>query len=57
LTLRLGSGSMVSETADGSEVEPLIFSTENVISNYLKCAPFSEWWRRRNSNPRPSISQ
>ncbi|MCX5692179.1 MAG: recombinase family protein, partial [Candidatus Omnitrophica bacterium] len=35
----------------------LIFSTENAISDYLKCAPYSSWWRRRNSNPRPSISQ
>jgi len=32
-------------------------STENAISDYLKLAPFSTWWRRRNSNPRPSISQ
>ena len=35
----------------------LIFSTENAISDYLKLAPYSSWWRRRNSNPRPSISQ
>jgi len=35
----------------------LIFSTEKAVSDYLKCAPFSSWWRRRNSNPRPSISQ
>ena len=35
----------------------LIFSAENAISDYLKCAPYSEWWRRRNSNPRPLISQ
>ena len=29
----------------------LIFSAENAISDYLKCAPYSEWWSRRDSNP------
>ena len=28
----------------------LIFSTENAISDYLKLAPFSSWWSRRDLN-------
>ena len=35
----------------------LNFSAENRLAEYLKLAPFAEWWRRRKSNPRPSISQ
>ena len=29
----------------------LNFSAENAISGYLKCAPYSSWWSRRDSNP------
>ena len=35
----------------------LNFSAEGTLRPYLSHTPFSTWWRRRNSNPRPSISQ
>ena len=35
----------------------LIFSAENSLAEYLKHTPFSTWWRRRKSNPRPQVSQ
>ena len=35
----------------------LIFSAEGTLRPYLQDAPFSSWWRRRNSNPRPLTSQ
>jgi len=35
----------------------LNFSAEGTLRPYLQNAPFSTWWRRRNSNPRPLISQ
>ncbi len=35
----------------------LIFSTEGTLRLYLSHTPFSTWWRRRKSNPRPLVSQ
>ncbi len=35
----------------------LIFSAEGTLCPYLSGAPFSSWWRRRKSNPRPLVSQ
>ena len=35
----------------------LIFSAEGTLRPYLSHTPFSTWWRRRKSNPRPLASQ
>jgi len=35
----------------------LIFSAEGTFRPYLSHTPFSSWWRRRKSNPRPLTSQ